>query len=265
MRIAILLLVLSYTFSCTLPEEKKAKELPQKQETTFIQTNDANTASLDTSSIALPASRNVQLPNGIYQTVLSLDKKVEQTIAFNSDLTYQLQEKYSTGEKDTVINSQGTWTPSDGFIWLYQEQIVSGRYKWKGDTLQYYSPLVKKSFSMHPLDDAMRNSTSKNKAQQGILFFGSGNEPLWKIEVNNKDSISFDLAGSDNSFKTTIDTTYTMDDAVYYTAHSDSTQILVTIFPQFCNDGMSDLTYRNKVRVQYNKEIYNGCGVLFRR
>jgi uncharacterized membrane protein len=266
MRIAILLLV-SFYASCTLPDERKAKELSQKQDTTVVETDNANATSdtVDTAAVALHIAPKVKLPNGIYQTVVPLNKKVEQTIAFNSDLTYQLQEKYSTGEKDTVVISEGTWTPSDGFIWLYKDQIAAGRYKWKGDVLQYYSPLLKKSISMHTLNDALQNATWKSKSRKGILFLGIGNEPFWNVEVDNNDSLFFSLAGSNNSLRMKIDTSFNQEDAIRYTAHSDSTQLLVTIFPHFCSDGMSDFTYRNKVSVQFNKEVYNGCGVLFRR
>ena len=264
MRIAILLFVL-FCASCTLPEEKKAKETSQKQDTTIIESNDANTAALDTTSIQLPAIRKLRLPNGIYEASLPLNKKVEQTIAFNSDLTYQLQEKYNTGDKDTVVILQGTWTPSDGYIWLYKDQIVSGRYRWKADTLQYYSPLVKKSFSMYSLKDANQNAAWKSKGKQGVVFLGTGNEPFWNVELDKNDSLSFRLPEMKNPMRLKVDTTVMNDNTVQYTAHSDSTQMVVTIFPHFCSDGMSDFVYRNKVRVQYNQQVYEGCGVVFRR
>jgi uncharacterized membrane protein len=264
MRLAILLFILFYA-SCTLPDERKAKELSQKQDTTVVETDNAKSIIQDTSSVSLHIAPKVKLPNGIYETIVPLDNKVQQTIAFNSDLTYQLQEKYTKGEKDTVVITGGTWTPSDGYIWLYKDQIVEGRYKWKGDVLQYYSPLLKKSISMHTLNDAMQNATWKSKGRKGILFFGVGNEPFWNIELDNNDSVSFSVAGSNNPLRMKIDTAYSNEDVVHYTAHSDSTQLLVTIFPHFCSDGMSDFTYRNKVSVQYNKEVYNGCGIIFRR
>jgi uncharacterized membrane protein len=264
MRTAILLSILFYA-SCTLPEEKKAKEIPQKEDPTVIESNDANAASQKTPSIQLPPAPKLRLPNGIYQGSLPLNKKVEQTIAFNSDLTYQLQEKYNAGDKDTVVVSQGTWTPSDGYIWLYKDQIVSGRYKWKGDTLQYYSPLVKKSYSMHPVNDAMQNAAWKIKGKEGVVFLGTGNEPFWNVELDKGDSLSFRLPEMKNPLRLKLDTTVNNDDTVQYSAHSDSTKMVVTIFPHFCSDGMSDFVYRNKVKVQYNQQVFDGCGVVFRQ
>lgn len=270
------LLVLIFYTACTLPEEKKAKQLSERPGTTVMEANDTNTASLDTSnSIALPVVKKIKSPNGIYQAILS-NEKIELTIAFNSDLTYQLQEKYINGEKDSLVqekyinredslvSTEGTWTPSDGFIWLYKDQVASGRYKWKGDTLQYFNPFLKKSFSMHHLQDAMQNTAWKNKGKKGVVLFGAGNVPFWNVELDNKDSISFLFSDWNRPVKLKLDSTFNNKDSIGYAAKNDSTQIRVTIFPRFCTDGMSDYVYRNKVRVQYNHQVYSGCGILYK-
>lgn len=250
---------------CSLSEQKKPNTVSKKTDTTIIQTNDANTASADTSdSMLLPAVKKIKSPNGIYHTILPLENKIEQTIAFNRDLTYQLQEKYSGAEKDSVIITEGSWTPSDGFVWLYKDQVVRGRYKWKGDTLQYYSPVIKKNFSMQQLQDANENKAWSVKGKKGIFLFGSGNEPFWNIELDNKDSISFLLSAWEHPLKLKIDSSFNRSDSTAYMGKNDSSQIRVTVFPQFCSDGMSDYVYRNKVKVQYNHQVYTGCGIIFK-
>lgn len=263
-------LLLIFFSACTLPAEREAKKLSEKKDTAttnVIQNNtvDANTASQDTStSIKLPAVKKIKNPGGIYRTVLPYNNKVEQTIAFNSDFTYQLQEKYSRENMDSIVVTEGTWTPSDGFIWLYKDQVVRGRYKWKGDTLQYYSPQLKKSFSMHSLQDMVQNAAWRNKGKEGIVAFGVGNEPFWSVEYNNKDTISFQLSEWEHPLKLKADSSFSSNDSTGYIARKDSTQLRVTIFPHFCSDGMSDLTYRNKVKVYYNHQVYNGCGILYK-
>ena len=264
MRKLFFLLLLVYT-ACTFPEEKKVNQL-SKPDTTVIETNDVNNAALDTfNSIALPTVQKIKSPTGIYQTTLHLNNKIEQTIAFNSDFTYRLQEKYITAKKDSVVITEGTWTPSDGFIWLYKDQIVRGRYKWKGDTLQYYNPVMKKNFSMNHLQDAMQNVTWRNKGKEGVVVFGTGNEPFWNIELDNKDSLSFLLSEWDGPLRMKIDSSFNNHDSIGYSARNDSAQIRVTIFPHFCSDGMSDFIYRNKIKVQYNQQVYNGCGIIYSR
>jgi uncharacterized membrane protein len=265
MRNLFFLLLLSYT-ACTLPEKKKENQLSKKPDTTVIETNDAYTAATDTSnSISLPTVRRIKTPLGIYRAVLPLnDDKMEQIVSFNKDLTYELQEKYFAGKKDSIVITEGTWTPSDGLIWLYKDQIVRGRYKWKGDTLQYFSPLVKRSFSMNHLQDAIDNAVWRNKGKQGIVVFGLGNEPFWNVELDNKDLLSFLLSDWARPVRMKIDSSFNDNDGVAYTAHSDSVQILVTVFPHFCNDGMSDFIYRNKIKVQYNQQTYNGCAIVYK-
>lgn len=267
MRNFFFLAFIFYT-GCTLPEEKKAHQFSEKSGKTEMETNDANTAndaSADSSNfISLPAVKKIKSPGGIYHTILPLKNKIEQTIAFNSDFTYQMQEEYFNGEKDSVVTTEGIWTPSDGFIWLYKDQVTRGRYKWKGDTLQYYSPLVKKSFSMHHLQEASQITAWKNKLKAGINLFGTGTEPFWNVEINNKDTISFFLAEWNQPLKIKIDSSFNRNDSIGYIGRKDSTQIYVTIFPQFCRDGMSDFVYRHKVKVQYNHQEYKGCGIIYR-
>jgi uncharacterized membrane protein len=265
MRKLFFLLLVFYT-ACTLPEKKKENQLSKKTDTTIIETNKAYTAATDTPiTIPLPVVRKIKSPTGIYRTILPLNNKIEQTILFNSDLTYRLQEEYITGKKDSAVITEGTWTPSDGFIWLYKDQVVRGRYKWKGDTLQYYSPLVKKSFSMNHLQEAAQNKAWRNKGKEGIVVFGIGNEPFWNIELNNKDSISFLLSEWNHPLRMKIDSSFNDNDGIAYTAHRDSVQIRVTVFPHFCSDGMSDFIYSNKVKVQYNQQVYNGCGMVYKQ
>jgi uncharacterized membrane protein len=258
------LLLLLFYIACTLPEKKKENQLSKRPDTTIIETNNSYTAAKDTStSIVLPKAQKIKSPAGFYQTILPLKNKIEQTILFNSDLSYRLEEKYFTGKKDSVTITEGTWTPSDGAIWLYKDQVVRGRYKWKGDTLQYYSPLVKHSFSMNHLQEAAQNKAWRNKGKQGIVVFGVGNEPFWNVELNNKDSISFSLSEWDHPLRMKIDSSSNQNGTIAYTAHHDSSQLHVTVFPQFCSDGMSDFIYRRKVKVQYNQQTYNGCGIVY--
>lgn len=250
--------------ACTLPAEREAKKEAAKTNTTVIETHDTNTAALDTStSIPLPGVQKIKKPNGIYRTILSSDQnKIEQIIAFNSDLTYRLQEKYLNN--DSVVITEGNWNPSDGFIWLYKDQVARGRYKWAGNTLQYYSPKLKKSFSMNHLQDVLQNPSWRNKGKKGIVVFGVGNEPFWSVEYNNKDSISFVMADWEHPVKMKSDSSFNNSDSTVYLARKDSAHLRVTVFPRFCSDGMSDFIYRNQIRVQYNKQVYNGCAIKYR-
>lgn len=258
------LAILLFFSACTLPAEREAKEAAAKKDTaTVIHTTDVNAAGVDTGSIPIPVVPKIKKPAGIYQAVLPLNDKIEQTIVFNPDLTYRLEEKY-IDRKDSIVITEGNWTPSDGFIWLYKDQVVRGRYKWEGNTLQYYSPQLKKAISMTRLQDANQNVAWRNKGRQGITMLGIGNEPFWSVEHTKADTISFLLSEWDHPLKIKVKSFFSTHDSLGYVAQNDSAQIRVTVFPHFCNDGMSDYTYQNKIKVVYNQQVYNGCAIIYR-
>lgn len=263
-----LFFILFFAIACKDPA-KKFESQTEKKDTAIVESNDVdiNNASSEVTdaddNVSLPVVKRPKSPNGIYQTKLPLDNRIEQTIAFNNDFTYHLQEKYLNEEKDSVITTKGTWTPSDGYIWLYKDQIAIGRYKWKGDTLQYYSPALKKSFSMRSLQDAAKNKAWRNKSKEGAIVFATGTEPFWSFQLNKNDSLSFLLADQKKPFMAKVDSSFSNSDSTGYFAEADSTKIKVTIFPYFCSDGMSDFIYRNKVKVHYNQQVYTGCGIFY--
>ena len=142
----------------------------------------------DTSSHASYAVTPVKRPSGIYQFILPYQDggHILHTIAFSPG-TYRLQEEYS-GREDSVVITEGTWAPSQGFIWLYKDQLVRGRYVWKGDSLQYFSPGSNKKFSLSKLQPASSNTVWEDKKKEGAILYGIGTEPFWSVEVTKHDS-----------------------------------------------------------------------------
>ncbi|MFL5809757.1 MAG: COG3650 family protein [Flavisolibacter sp.] len=264
MRNGLYLLIILIS-SCTLPEEK-GTDILVKADTTSIQTNASYDARSVTPTTIAPVAEKPKIknPTGIYHVVIPFGGKMEQTIAFYNDHSYQLQEKYILGKKDSIVLAQGNWSPSDGFIWLYKDQVVRGRYKWSGDVLQYFSPSLKQSFSMQPLRDALDNNTLSSKKNEGIAIMGLGNEPFWNIQVKKQDTISFLMSEWKEPLNLKITSTSVSEDSTSYLAGTDSAQLKLTVFPYFCTDGMSDYVYRNKVRIEYKKQVLNGCGIIFK-
>ncbi|MGN6163751.1 MAG: copper resistance protein NlpE N-terminal domain-containing protein [Flavisolibacter sp.] len=269
-----------FFFSCNNGEQKTVTNTDTTETTSdtlqkttsenayAIQQKDADTIvkrTYDTEAAIKPVTERVKNPSGIYQALLPYQDsvKIEQTIKFYSNNTYQLQEKFLP-ERDSVVITTGTWTPSNGFIWLYNDQVVRGRYKWQGDVLQYFDPPHKKTYAMHKLNDVLENDVWKNKKEEGVVLFGIGNEPFWSIEFNNKDTISFLLSEWTNPVKMKLTETTNASDTTIYLAQNDSSQLKLMVLPYFCNDGMSDNVYQNKVQVQYNHKTYSGCGVLYK-
>jgi len=248
--------------SCTIPEEKVIPPDPVSQDTAHLQATSSYSAAAKTEPLPIKQPKKVKQPGGIYHGILMLDERIDQTVAFYPDNTFQLQEVYMINKKDSTVLTRGNWSPSDGFIWLYKDQVVRGRYQWKGDTLQYFNPSSKKGISLNPVADIMESKTWQKKEQEGIIFSGIGNEPFWSVQYL-QDSVEFVMADWSQPVHLKVNQTLNTPDSVSYIAQSDSNQLKVTVYPYFCSDGMSDFVYRNKVRVQFNNQVFHGCGIKF--
>lgn len=248
-------------FSCQLRKQSEPATLPQK--ISFVaRITDSNTALKDTvAKQSVPAPKAVKSPQGIYQTILPFHGEMIQTISFSKDFTYRLQEEYKTGRKDSVVITKGNWSPSNGYIWLYENQLVRGRYFWRDDSLQYFSPFFHKNFPMHALKDAALNETLRSLKKEGMTLFGTGNKMEWSIEIDKEDSAFFTLPSwiQPEGFK--IDSSVKNKDSVVYHAKNDLRGIRITVLPYFCTDG--DFVYQRQISILYRDKLYGGCGIVY--
>lgn len=260
----------SWTVACAFFLLACAGEDPSKVETTRS-TNTTSTstqpATADTAEFAdyrdttnVVTNAAVKKPSGFYQFYLPQGGEyVIHTIAFYPG-TFRLEEEYS-GRQDSVVVTVGTWSPSQGSIWLYKDQIVRGRYSWKGDTLQYFSPRLKKLFSMTELTPAGSNAVWQTKKKEGSVFYSVGTEPFWSVEIDKKNFITVSMPDFTTPLKVKFKDRVKTKDSTVYSAPADSLRLVV--YPNFCNDGMSDFIYTSKVRFTYNGRRFEGCGVAF--
>ena len=263
-RNVIYITILALLAGCTLPEEKAIREeMEEMEKPVIIESHDTN-AAMKIPVLPLPITPAIRKPHGIYRGSFTLNGKIEQTVAFYPDNTFRLEERYLKKARDSMVVTEGTWAPSNGYIWLYKDQIVRARYKWDGPVLHYYNPATKGGYAMTPLEGIMENKTWNAKSNTGIIFYGIGNEPFWNIEIRNNDSLSFALAGWKEPMKFRIGSTRNSGDTLAYSSSRDSNHISVTILPFFCSDGMSDYVYRNKVQLRFNNEVYTGCGMVYK-
>jgi uncharacterized membrane protein len=233
-----------------------ASELP-------VTNNDLNFAKDEQVTEELPATPPVKKPSGVYRFLLPEEngKKILHTVSF-STTSFRLQEEYSD-KRDSIVVTQGTWAPSAGFIWLYRDQVVRGRYSWKGDTLQYYSPRLKKSFAMEKLTSVRVNNVWQTKKAEGVALYAVGTEPFWSVELSRQDSLVLNMPDWNAPLRVKVATASASADSTVYTADNDS--LSVTIYPLFCSDGMSDFLYTQKIKLVYKGQTYTGCGERLRR
>lgn len=214
-------------------------------------------------SESTPVVQVTKKPSGVYRFLLPYEKgkNLLHIVAFYSN-TYRLQEEYP-GKRDSVVITRGTWAPSQGFIWLYKDQVLRGRYAWKGDTLQYFSPQLKQRFSLQKLQPVEMNKAWQDKKSEGSVLYAVGNEPFWSIELTKADSLVLNMPDWNEPLQFPLSAIEVSKDSTVYTSATDSVKIIV--YPYFCTDGMSDFLYSQKVKLVYHGQIYKGCGEALQR
>jgi uncharacterized membrane protein len=262
-RFAPFLLIVSLMAGC----QDEARRTPPAGDTLSRSTNSNAFAPLPVEEEPplpeAPAPPPLRRPAGLYRGMLPAGKeRMEQVVEFLPDQTYRLQEHYRAEGKDSVVRSSGTWNPSNGYIWLYQDQLVRARYRWKGDTLQYYSPRESRAYSLQSAPSVLASPVWKGKEREGTQLFAIGNEPFWSVSLTASDSLVFQLADWPAPVQLKAAASRQADSLVY-TAGTDSLPLRLVVLTQYCSDGMSDYTYPRRVRVVYNGRRYEGCGALW--
>jgi len=252
--------------SCADPvKQEERREAAREAEAIKKESVDTSAAKAPLApAISIPAPpKPVKKPEGIYHTVLEANgTTVEHIIHFRNNGSFRLQERWRGS--DSVVTVEGTWNPSDGYIWLYRGQLVHGRYAWKGETLQYVQPGQQKTFAMTALPQITASKAWIDKGEAGTRFFGIGNEPFWSIELGAGDTLSFHLAEWKEPLRIKAGRATGQGDSTVIEARNDTASIKVVILSRFCSDGMSDYIYGNEVRLQYNQQSFSGCGHLYR-
>jgi uncharacterized membrane protein len=208
---------------------------------------------------------NTTPPEGFYGVTLPCTncKGIEHTILFNRDLSYRLEEKV-LGSETAAKETTGSWKPVNGDIWLYKDSSVVARYTWKGDTLNYIDLKSSVRIPLRPLQSVLNVATWKDRREEGTDFFGVGNEPFWNIAIDEQKNIVFTLADWPKPVSFKSSRPVVSADSTVYQTRKDTMRLRVVIYNAFCSDGMSDNIYPNKIKVQYNKHVYEGCGMSYK-
>ena len=191
---------------------------------------------------------------------------VQQTIIFNADKTFR-EEQMIWSKNEAPKISEGTWQIKNGKIELIQNNKPAISFIKKRDTLlavEINGIFITNSsnYMLMKRNLAIDNPALVKKKLEGIDFAAIGNEPFWSLDIDFKKNISFKLADWKRPVKTGVVKPIINKDSTIYKLRSDTIVWTITIYPQFCNDGMSDYLYQHKVSVEYNGILYKGCGVM---
>lgn len=266
--VAALLFFFSFLMGCSSRDETIALQtITADTVQQNINTEDNAGFSADENEVeklSIPKPQKIKNPSGIYSVTIPSAHERRHTIKFFANNQFQLQEKYENAPEDSIVVTQGTWAPSNGFIWLYRDNVAWGRYKWQGINLAYFNAADGKTLPMQKLTDVMNTKTWQQKLAENLAVYGIGTEPFWSIEHRAGDTLSFLLADKGAPVNLKLLTRTTVNDSTIYLAGNDSMQLKMVVLPFFCSDGMSDNVYQNKILVQFNNQKYSGCGVAYR-
>jgi len=243
--------------ACQLPAEKKALAL-QKLDTVRLQDPDTNEAknTVELPPLPLPQPKKEKDPKGYYS--VQLPGGALHTVRFGADHSYELEERY---KGDSIVSTQGNWSPSNGFIWLYKDQVVRARYRWNNGRLEYYDPATKKGLPLYERTEISRDAVWAAKKKEGIAFYGIGNEPFWSVSLFNTDSVQMILQDQQVKLFSKLQQLPSASDSLVFVA-ADSIRLTICNCP--CSDGMSDRIYPQAVQLHIKNQVYKGCGLRYR-
>lgn len=207
----------------------------------------------------MAASFADSLPQGAYQGMYPCKgcEGIQQTILFTEDKKYRLEE-VTWGKSARPKKTEGIWEKKNGMVVMHQPGRPPLRFFLKKDSLftdslQY--ALVKREL-------ATINPSWKQKQTEGIDFIGVGNEPFWSMEIDNEKMIRFKLADWKKPIMVPFEKPSVTKDSIIYNLLSGINHLRITVYSQFCSDGMSDFLYQYKVAIAFKGDHYRGCGVM---
>jgi uncharacterized membrane protein len=240
-------------------------------------TTDANASVKDTVGVIPDSTGNDSSFNtrpgdtalfGFYQGVLPCKdcQGIKHTLLLKDSGRFKLEE-FILGKNTFPEKEEGRWARVGDSIRLVANQKTIATYYILNDTLRLryregmaIADSVAKNYWIARHPDAASNAAWRKRAAQGVEFYAIGNEPFWNLEISRQ-SISFKIADLPKPITVAASAPRISKDSTFYSAND----LQVTIYNEFCSDGMSDNLYENRVHVRYKGETFKGCGVPLRK
>ncbi len=200
---------------------------------------------------------------GIYQVKLPCSDCAgrEHTLALYSDGGFRLQEIF-LGKSLAPAVTRGKWWRNGDEVQLMDGNVVINTYELHQDTLFVKSPEADSynypRFPLRRMNSLVPASWTKYK-DSSVVFMAAGTEPFWGLKIRTDRSISFSRAGQ-NEVVVKGGQPIEHSDSTIYKSKAGKGSFKLTIYPQFCSDGMSDIIYQYRVMLQYDTLYFKGCG-----
>src|SRR5688572_20487212 len=189
-------------------------------------------------------------------------------LVLKPDMTYRLEETYA-GKSDTAKRYNGTWVRDNKKVVLDDRGSVRTSYLSEDNKLiqldnegNRITGNLGNKYMLTKSAPNTENAAWNAKKNAGVDFIGLGNEPFWSIEIDKGKSVSFNTPNMKQPVTIPYADPVVKDGISEYHVETEGTKMDISLFPQFCSDGMSDNLYEYKVVLKYNGKKYNGCGVL---
>ena len=133
-------------------------------------------------------------------------------------------------------------------------------------TAAVYAANIKvENFNNRDMNDS--TSFTRKKYNEGIMFYATGNEPFWSLDINKENALIFKTLNGDKLLTPPVEPVKAMDANIKsYSATTESGSLKATIIADECIDNMSGQKFGYKVEVQYKPEgseevmEFKGCG-----
>lgn len=210
---------------------------------------------------------------GFYQGVLPCKdcQGIKHTLLLKDSGRFKL-EQFTMGRSTFPEKTEGRWTRAGDSLRLTANRKLILTYYIQKDTLklgyQDGNPIadsISKNYWIARQPNAAMNAAWRKKAGAGVDFYAIGNEPFWNLEIDNERSVSFKLADLPKPLVFNIRQPRIDKDSAYYVVDSAQARLEVTVYNEFCSDGMSDNMYEYRVHVRYKGETFKGCGVYLKK
>lgn len=210
---------------------------------------------------------------GFYQGLLPCKncQGIKHTLLLKDSGRFKLEE-FTLGKSTFPKKTEGRWTRQGDSVRLTANRELIITYFIKNDTLrlgyQDGNPIadsVSKNYWIARQPNAAGNKAWQKRAQAGVDFYAIGNEPFWNLEIDRERAISFKIADLPKPLIFNARLPRVDKDSTYYLVDSATGRLEVTLYNEFCSDGMSDNLYEHRVHVKYKGQTFKGCGVYLKR
>lgn len=207
-------------------------------------------------------------------------EKIEYYLNLKPDMTYQECLIYS-GKSGQPFNAKGSYTlNSEGLVTLGKKDQEGMRYfkKYPEGLIMLdreANEITGKMADLYvlrrsPQDESsanQRNPIKTRKREQGIDFYGRGNEPYWSIDMDFDKSFTFaEMNASPIHVPAVQGTSIKSPRTDYYQAITEKADLSITLIEQSCQDSMSGEIFSHAVEVtlklsgSQDKHTFTGCG-----